>query len=434
MRRSNFTPRVSTLECGGLPPLCPSRSLLRGPARQASPQQSRSKPPHSKARAGARATAMLAVLALAMALAGCGGKEVAKAPAAAVVKGVRVEQVKVESMPDEIVAPGTVASAVTAQVAARVMGTVTAVHVREGDAVKAGQALVTLDERELAERRAAARAAVEEASHAREEVARTVAAAQAQADVMQKTYQRFAALRDTKSVSPQEFDEVNAKNRAAQEGLAAAKAKQQQVAARVERAQAEAHAAETVAGYARLVAPISGVVVRRMVEPGAMAAPGMPLVVLEDTARYRIEVTIDASAAANVKRGSKARVELDALPGKTFTGTVAEMEAGADAASHTVRARIELPHDAAIRSGLFGRAWFAHGERKAIALPQGAILHRGQLHGVYVLDGEGIARLRMVMLGRSLGDRVEILSGLDAGERVVMQPANRELDGKRVEK
>lgn len=377
-----------------------------------------------------------------LALAGCGGKEEARPAAAERVSGVRVEAVRMESVPDEIAAPGTVASAATAQVAARVMGTVTSVLVREGDAVKAGQALVTLDERELAERRSAAKAAVDEAAHAKEEVARGVAAAQAQADVMRKTYERFAMLRDKKSVSPQEFDEVEAKQRAAQEGLAAAKARQQQVASRAERAQAELRAMETVAGYARVTSPFSGVVVRRMVEPGAMAAPGVPLVVVEDTARYRMEVTLpsaalgtgDAAAAAGVKRGSKARVELDALPGKSFSGTVAEMEGGADTASHTVRARIELPRDAAMRSGLFGRAWFARGERKAMALPGGAILHRGQLHGVYVVDGEGIARLRMVTLGRSIGDREEILSGLSEGERVVLDVANRELDGKKVEK
>jgi RND family efflux transporter MFP subunit len=314
------------------------------------------------------------------------------------------------------------------------MGPVTSVLVREGDAVKAGQVLLTLDERELAERRSAARAAVQESTHAKEEVARGVAAAQAQADVMQKTYERYAMLRDKKSVSPQEFDEVEAKQHAAQEGLAGVKAKQQQVSSMAERAQAESRAMETVAGYARVTAPFSGVVVRRMVEPGAMAAPGVPLLVVEATSQYRLEVTVDTAEANNVKRGTKARVELDALPGKNFTGSVAEMEAGADTGSHTVRARIELPHDAAIRSGLFGRAWFARRKKKAIALPQAAILHRGQLHGVYVVDAEGIARLRMVTLGRSIGEKMEILSGLSEGERVVMDAANRELDGKKVEK
>jgi hypothetical protein len=83
---------------------------------------------------------------------------------------------------------------------------------------------------------------------------------------------------------------------------------------------------------------------------------------------------------------------------------------------------------------LFGRAWFARGERKAIALAQTAIVHRGQLHGVYAVDAQGIAHLRMVTLGRSLGDKMEILSGISEGERVVMDAASRELDGKKVER
>jgi membrane fusion protein, multidrug efflux system len=369
-----------------------------------------------------------------VALAGCGAKEEAKPAAAERVSGVRVEAVRLESIPDEIEASGTVASAATAQVAARMMGTVTSVQVREGDAVKVGQVLVTLDQRELAERRSAAKAAVDEATHAKEEGARGVATAQAQADVMSKTYERYEMLRDKKSVSPQEFDEVLAKHRAAQEGLAAAQARQRQVNSMGERAQAELRAMETVAGYARVTAPFNGVVVRRMVEPGGMAAPGVPLVEMEDASHYRIEVTFDPSDSAAVRRGTRARVELDALPGKSFTGIVVEMEAGADAASHTMRARIVLPKDSAIRSGLFGRAWFARGEKKAVTLPSAAVVHRGQLHGVYAVDAEGIARLRMVTLGRSIGERYEILSGIGEGERAVMNATNRELDGKKVEK
>jgi RND family efflux transporter MFP subunit len=372
--------------------------------------------------------------ALLLLLTACGGKEEAKPGTAERVSGVRVAAVKLESVPNEIEAPGTVTSATTVQVAARVMGVVSAVAVREGDMVRAGQMLLTLDDREVGERTSAARAAVDEAAHAKEEAARGVAAAQAQADVTTKTYERYITLRDSRSVSPQEFDEVQARQRAAQETLAAAKARQQQVASLGERTQAELRSVETVAGYARITAPFSGVVVRRMVEPGTMATPGVPLLEVEDVSRYRLEVTLDSADATTIGRGAKARVEVDALPGKSFSGTVVEMEAGADPASHTVRARIELPKDAAIRSGLFGRARFARGEKKAITLPAAAVVRRGQLHGVYLVNAEGIARLRLVMLGKSIGDKKEILSGIGEGERVVMDAANRELDGKRVEK
>jgi RND family efflux transporter MFP subunit len=375
----------------------------------------------------------IAALALALALAACGGSSPEQARAPQAVTGVRIVTVSTQSVSDEIEAPGTVQSATTAEIAARAMGTVQAVLVREGDSVRRGQLLVQIDDRELAARSNAAQSALNEAAAARDEVARGVAAAQAQADVAKKTYDRFAYLREQKSVSPQEFDEVEAKYRAATAGLEQAQARQQQVEAMNQRAQSEARAASTVAGYTRVTSPLDGIVVRRHVDPGAMAMPGMPLLVVEETSRYRLEATVDAASAAALRRGAKARVELDALPGRSFDASVSELEAGADPGSHTVAVKVDLPRDAAIRSGLFGRAWFARGERQALLIPRGNLVERGQLTGVYVVDAQGIARLRIVTLGRSFGEVVEILSGLSEGDRIVTDPAGRELDGKQVQ-
>jgi RND family efflux transporter MFP subunit len=375
----------------------------------------------------------IAALALALALAACGGSASEQARTPETVAGVRVVTVSTQSVPDEIEAPGTVRSATTAEIAARAMGTVQAVLVREGDAVRRSQLLVQIDDRELAARSNAAQSALDEAAAARDEVARGVAAAQAQADVAKKTYDRFAYLREQKSVSPQEFDEVEAKYRAATAGLEQAQARQQQVEAMNQRAQSEARAASTVAGYTRVTSPLDGIVVRRHVDPGAMAMPGMPLLVVEETSRYRLEATVDAASAAALRRGAKARVELDALPGRSFDASVSELEAGADPGSQTVAVKVDLPRDAAIRSGLFGRAWFARGERQALLIPRGNLVERGQLTGVYVVDAQGIARLRIVTLGRSFGEVVEILSGLSDGDRIVTDPAGRELDGKQVQ-
>ncbi len=162
--------------------------------------------------------------------------------------------------------------------------------------------------------------------------------------------------------------------------------------------------------------------------------PGMTLMTVEDPFWYQLEATVDASAAARcgLKRGAKARVVLDALPGSQFEGAIAELEAGADPASQTLRAKVDLPRDPIIRSGLFGRALFGCGERKALALPATTVIERGQLQSVYVVDAQGIARLRVVTLGRNFGEQVEVLSGLEEGERVVVNPRNRELDGKKV--
>jgi RND family efflux transporter MFP subunit len=350
-----------------------------------------------------------------------------------------IETVRLQTIPDQLEVSGSVIAAATAQLAARMTGNVTQVAVHEGDAVKAGQLLAQLDEGELLARKDSTRAALQTASAGATETGRAVAVAQVQADIAKKTYDRYVYLRDQKSVSPQEFDEVEAKQLGAQAGLDQAKAKLQQAEANRAQAESEARVVGEVASYARILAPFDGRVSRRMVEPGSLVTPGMPLFIVEDTSRYQLDVmlptdaiTVVTKSTASIRRGSVARIELDAILGKTFSGRVAEIEAGADPASHTVRARIELPRDPAIQSGLFGRAWFHRGTRRAIVVPNRAVIERGQLRGLYVTDSSGEVRWRVVTLGQKMADQVEVLSGLGEGERLVLNPGSQELDGKKV--
>jgi RND family efflux transporter MFP subunit len=355
------------------------------------------------------------------------------------IQGLTIETVRLQTIPDELEVSGSVIAAAMAQLAARMTGNVTQVAVREGDAVKPGQLLAQLDEGELLARKDSTRAALQMASAGVTETGRAVAVAQAQADIAKKTYDRYLYLRDQKSVSPQEFDEVEAKQLAAQAGLEQAKAKLQQVEASKTQAESEARIAEEVASYAQILAPFDGRVSRRMVEPGSLVTPGMPLFIVEDTSHYQLDVMLPTDAVtvvgkppASIRRGSIARMELDAILGKSFSGRVAEIEAGADPGSHTVRARIELPRDPAIQSGLFGRAWFHRGNRRAIVVSNSAVIERGQLRGVYITDSSGDVRWRVVTLGQKMADQVEVLSGLGEGEHVVLNPGSQELDGKKV--
>lgn len=374
-----------------------------------------------------------AIVLAVLALAGCAASPQAENRPPQAVSGLQVETVLLATIPNEIPAPGTVVSSRTAQISARVMGTIDRITVREGDPVRAGQVLAVLDDQEFAARRSAAAAGIAQADAGRQQAGRAVAAAQAQADVAEKTYQRYLYLRDQKSVSPQEFDEVQARQRAAQASLAQAQAGEQQADAAYRQAQDELRAASTVANYTRIVAPFDGVVLRRYVDPGAMAAPGVPLFDLEETSHYRLEATLDAETAAAVRRGTQARVHLDAVPAKDFIGTVEAIEPGANPTSHTVLVKLDLPRDPALRSGLFGRAWFRFGQHQAVLVPASAILDRGQLRGVYVVDSQGIIRYRLVTLGNATDDSREVLSGLNAGDRLVVNPGARDLDGKKAE-
>jgi RND family efflux transporter MFP subunit len=222
-------------------------------------------------------------------LAGCGAGNERALQKAEVVQGLHLQKIQLHSVANELEAPGSVIAVSTAQLAARTMGTVLLVAVREGDIVKRGQVLAQLDERELSARRSAAQAASQGAAAGVVQATKAVAVAQAQTDVMQKTYDRYTYLKEQKSVSPQEFDEIAAKQQVAQAGLEQAKAGLRQAEAGASQADSEARAAQDVASYARVVAPFDGRVIRRSVEPGSLVSPGMPLFVVEDTSRYQLK-------------------------------------------------------------------------------------------------------------------------------------------------
>ncbi|HYW67695.1 MAG TPA: efflux RND transporter periplasmic adaptor subunit [Candidatus Dormibacteraeota bacterium] len=362
---------------------------------------------------------------------GCGGGNETPSQKVEVVQGLQVQKMQLQNVADELEAPGSVIAVSTAQVAARTTGTVLQVAVREGDTVRRGQILAQLDERELASRRNAAQAGAQGATAGVAQATMALAAAQAQAEVMKKTYDRYAYLKEQKSISPQEFDEITAKQQGAQANLEQAKAGLRQAEAGASQAEAEARAAQEVASYARVVAPFDGRVIRRTVEPGSLVSPGNPLFIVEDTSRYQLEATLPAEALAIVKKSASARVELDALADKSWTGKVAEIEAGADPASHTLKARIDLPKEAGVQSGMFGRAFVPRGEKLALMVPVAALVNRGQLRGIYVVGDVGLVHWRVVTLGKPLGNQVEVLSGLTDGEAVVLNPGSQELDGKK---
>ncbi len=380
-------------------------------------------------RSGIRPLAATGALAGVLALTACGGAPAPRESAADALPGIRVETARAAPLPEEHEAPGVVRAVATAHIASRIMGTATEVRAREGDRVRRGQVMARIDGREVGARLAAAQAALRETAARRDEAAREIAVARAEAELTSKTHERFAFLRNRSSVSPQEFDEAEAQDRSAQAGLAAAQARARQAEAAHDRAQSEARAAETVASYARIDAPFDGVVVRRQIEPGTVVSPGMPLFLVEDTSRYQMEVTVDAGDARMARLGATARVRIDSLPGLELEGTIGELEGGADPGTQTLRARIDLPRDPALRSGLFGRAWFRRGERRVLSVPRESVVERGQLRGVYVVDARQTARWRLVTLGEAVGDGFEVLSGLREGERFVLAPESRALNG-----
>lgn len=200
--------------------------------------------------------------------------------------------------------------------------------------------------------------------------------------------------------------------------------------AQLRQAMAALEAAQVQLSYATVTAPFSGVVVKRHVDPGDMASPGMPLLTIVDPSSFRLEVTVPESRARFIRIGDTVPVTIDAL-GQTLTGRVYELVPNADPASRTFIVKISLPPTRGLMAGMFGRAEFKVGELKGIFVPEKALWREGSLEGVFVVEG-GRAIKRVVTTGKKLNDLVEILSGLNEGELVIAKVDDRIRDGMKV--
>lgn len=362
-------------------------------------------------------TAFLCLLGVSLAT-GCGSEKPVPSAAPETISGLSVIVARETSVPDWLEAVGTVRAIQTAQVSSQAMGNILEIRAREGDRVAAGQVLAVIDD-------AQPRAAVDQATAALAAAQKEVAAADSDFSLAAATLKRYQQLYDKKSVSPQEFDEVKARDQSAEARRDMAQAGQAQ-------ANAALAQARTSLGYTRVRAPFSGVVTAKLADAGTLASPGMPLFTIEDTRNYRLEATVDESDIRLVHTGQSVSVTIDALGNAQLSGKVAEIVPAADPASRSFLVKIGLPADARLHSGLFGRADFARGQRQALLIPRSAIVERGQLNGVYEVDASQIAALRYITLGATLGDKAEVLSGLKDGETLVAAPGDRELGGKRI--
>lgn len=393
---------------------------------------------------------LIFVIALAALASACSRKQEASSEKPAPTANVKIAKIAASAIDSYYEATGTVRSATVSVLSSRVTGSVIALHAREGDRVRRGQSLIEIDGRDLAAQVQKAQAGMREAEQSLDEMERSIsgarsakAAADANRELASATFNRYRMLLERRSVSPQEFDEVQAKHRVAEaeadraeKMLQTLEAKKKQALARIDQAKADISTAQIYAGYAKIASPIDGIVTSRQTDIGQMAAPGVPLLTVEDSTRYRLEAAVEESQIAGVKLNQQVTVVIDALGEQEIEGRVAEIVPASDSASRSFTVKIDLPSDGqklSLRSGLFGRARFSIGQKHALVIPRQAIVERGQLVGVYVVDDAGIARMRFIKTGKSFGDRVEILSGLSEGEQVVTDGAQSIEDGSRVQ-
>lgn len=365
-------------------------------------------------------------------LSGCGGSESRpKAVAAAATISVETATVSVHDWPDQYEATGTVRARTASVLSSKVMAYVREVLAQAGDHVRAGQELIRLDAQDLDANLRRAQAAESEVRSGFAEADNGVAGAKAGLDLAQSTFKRMEELNSRKSISAQEFDEASARLKQAQAGYDMAQAKRKQLDSRLAGVEQEIRAATITRDYARIAAPFAGVVTARSVEPGNLAAPGAPLLTVEQEGAHRLEASVDESRMPFVKTGQTVDVQLEALD-RRLTARVGEIVPAVDAGSRSYIVKIDLPAMANLRSGMFGRAWFPMGARKVMTVPASALVTRGQLQSVFAIE-DGVARNRLVTTGDRQPDSVEILSGLSEGEKVVNPIVAGVVDGGRVE-
>jgi RND family efflux transporter MFP subunit len=365
-------------------------------------------------------------------LAGCGSDSAHKT-AGAPAAPIRVETVAVSEtdLPSTYEATGTVRARTTATISSKLMAYARDVRAQIGDHVREGQVLVVLDARDLESNVSRSEAGREEVKGAIPEADSGVAAARSQQELAQLTFNRMQDLLNKRSITNQEFDEASARLKAAQAALDMARAKRTQLDAKMGQVEQEVRLAGIQRGYSAIVAPFAGTIITKSVEPGTLAAPGAPLFIMEREGAYRLEASIEESRLPLAQAGKTVSVTIDGID-RTFSARVAEVVPAVDAAARTGTVKIDLPVLAGLRSGLFGRALFGAGARKVLTIPRASVTERGQLQSVYVAENN-IAHTRLVTLGARVNDRVEVLSGLNQGERLIVPIPTTLTDGAPIE-
>ncbi|AOV18580.1 hypothetical protein BJI67_11025 [Acidihalobacter aeolianus] len=341
-------------------------------------------------------------------LAGCGGKEQGSSAhiASEAAVSARVETVAMRSLPAYADFPGSVTSADHVVVASRLMGYVQGLRVHDGQHVRAGELLLTIDPSDVRNGIAQAKANLAKAE-----------AALADAAANQK---RYKSLYEQQAVPAQQYERMHLAYQVARGNVQAARA--------------ALASARTQLHYAEVRAPFAGTVVGKQVSDGQLAAPGQPLLTLEGAAHLQVVTQVSGQAYDHLKLGQRVAVEVGGLGAAPLTlqATVERLVSSADPMTHTHTVKLALPAASQVQPGDYVRVRIIVGQHSGILVPAAAVQRRGGIDGVFVVDAHGVAHFRMVRPGESVGGDVEIMAGLVSGDRVVISAQEQLDNGDRV--
>lgn len=332
-----------------------------------------------------------------------GGK--AKLPASDNTVSVKAEVAEYKDYVPQLMLSGSIEGKTTAAISAKIAGRIEAVLVEEGQAVKAGDALVKLESAELAN---SFRAAKE-----------SVVKARINYDLAMADYNRYQMLSSQGAVSAQQFDNAAAKLKSAEADLASATA--------------NLDSAEKQYGNGTITAPVDGVVANKTATVGQVISPGAALMVVEDINQVLASINIEQKDLGRIKIGQQAAVTVDAYDGKVFNGTIETINPEAGANSRMFRVKVKLDNESgALRAGMFAKVQLAAGEQaKVLTVPQSAVIQKQGLYYIFVVEDNKAVR-RQAEIGEVTGETIQIKSGLAAGEKVIISSVNQLKDGQTV--
>ncbi len=320
---------------------------------------------------------------------------------------VKTSQVEANGNNPFLSVSGKIQASNSADLSTRMMGYVNKIHVNVGDKVTKGQLLVSINNADLQAKKAQVNAGITEATAAFNNA--------------KKDYNRFQNLLADNSASQKEMDDMTANFEMAKARLEAANQMKNEINAQF--------------AYSNITAPFSGVITSKNIESGDMANPGIPLISLESPGNFEVMAMVPETEISQIKKDSEVAVLVKSI-NQTLTGKVAEVSTSAKNTGGQYLVKIALNKtEASILSGMFVTVQFPverQSNTQMVLVPTEAIITNGQLSGVYTVSQTNTALLRWLRLGRTFGDQVEVLSGLNADEAYIVSAEGKLFNGAKI--
>ncbi len=321
---------------------------------------------------------------------------------------VKTSAVEADGNNPFVTASGKIQAANSADLSTRMMGYVNKIHVKVGDNVRKGQLLISINNTDLQAKRGQVNAGITEATAAYNNA--------------QKDYDRFKNLFTENSASQKELDDITAHYEMAEARLESANQMKNEINAQF--------------AYTNITAPFKGKITNKFIEAGDMANPGMPLISVETPGKYEVMAMVPENKISKIESGTEVEVLVKAVQ-KTLKGNVIEVSTSAKNTGGQYLVKVSLEKtDAKILSGMFSTVQFPiekdEKTNAMVLIPTEVLVNRGQLSGIYTISQSNTALLRWLRLGRTYGDKVEVLSGLTADEAYITSAKGKLFNGVKI--